>query len=70
MSVSNRLVTPIHDGTTCVNIVNFLQNGCMCVLKEIVDLKQLFDKTLEVLLGEAYSHHIIPVLSNSFENSI
>ena len=45
MSVSNPLVTPIHNGTTCVNMVNFLQNGCVCVLKIIVDVKQLLDKT-------------------------
>ena len=43
-------------------MVNVLQNGCMCVLKDIVDVK--------VLLGESYQHHIIPVLSNSAENSI
>ena len=44
MSVSNPLVTPFHNGTTCVNMVKFLQNGCMCVLKDIVDVKQLLDK--------------------------
>ena len=41
MSVSNPLVTPIHNKTTCVNMVKFLQNGCMCVLKDIVDVKKL-----------------------------
>ena len=43
MSVSNPPVTPIHNGITCVNMVNLLQNGCMCVLKDIVDVKQLLD---------------------------
>ena len=62
MSVSNPLVTPIHNGTICVNMLIFLQNGCMCALKDIVDVK--------VLLGESYQHHIIPVLSNSAENSM
>ena len=61
ISVSNPLVTPIHNGTTCVNMVNFLQNGCMRVLKDIVDVKQLLDKNLKVLLEEAYKHHIITV---------
>ena len=29
ISVSNPLVTPIHNGTTCVNMVFFFsQNGC------------------------------------------
>ena len=46
MSVSNPLVTPIYNGTTCANVVNFLQNGCMCVLKDIVDVTQLLDKNL------------------------
>ena len=46
MSVSTPLVTPIHDGTTCANMVIFLQNGCMCVLKDIVDVKQHLDKNL------------------------
>ena len=48
MSVSNPLVTPIHNGTTCVNIAIFffLQNRCMRVLKDIVDVKQLLDKNL------------------------
>ena len=46
MSVSNPLVTPIYNGTTCVNMVNVLQNGCMVVLKDIVDVKQLLDKNL------------------------
>ena len=46
LSVSNPLVTPVHNGTTCVNMVIFLQNGCMCVLKDIVDVKQLLDKNL------------------------
>ena len=40
------LVTPIHNATACVNMVNFLQNGCMCVLKDIVDVKQLLDENL------------------------
>ena len=46
MSVGNPLVTPIHIGTTCNNMVNILQNGCMCVLKDIVNKKQLFDINL------------------------
>ena len=54
--VSNPLVTPIHNGTTCVRRVNFMQNGDKCVLKNIID--------------EAYKHHNIPVLSNSVENSL
>ena len=37
----------------------------MCVLKDIVYVKLLLDRNL----GEAYKHHIIPVLSNSVENS-
>ena len=41
MSVSNPLL-PNHNGTNSVNMVNFLQNECMCVLKNIVDVKQLF----------------------------
>ena len=45
VSVSNPLVTPIHNGPTCVNMVIFLQNGCMCVLKDIADVKQLWIKT-------------------------
>ena len=46
MSVSNPLVTLIHNGTTCVNMVIILQNGCMCVLKLLVDVKQHLDKNL------------------------
>ena len=46
MSVSNPHVTPIHNGTTLVNMVIFLQNGCMYVLKDIFDGKQLLDKNL------------------------
>ena len=38
MLVSNPLVTPIYNGTTCISMVNVLQNGCICVLKDIVDL--------------------------------
>ena len=44
MTVSNPLVTPIHNVTTCVNMIHFLQNGCMCVLKDIVDVKQLLNQ--------------------------
>ena len=33
MSVNNPLVTHIHNGITCFNMVNFLQNEFMCVLK-------------------------------------
>ena len=43
----------------------FLHNGCLCVLKDTVDMKQCLDKSLTSLFGEAYRHHIIPVLSNS-----
>ena len=46
MPVSNPFVTPIHNGTTCVNMVIFLQNGCMCVLKDVVDKELLLDKNL------------------------
>ena len=46
MSVSNPLVTPIHNGTTCINMVKFLQNGCMHVLKDSVDMKERFYKNL------------------------
>ena len=43
----------------------------MRVLTSIIDVKQLLDKkNLTSPLGEAYKHHIIPVLSNSVENSI
>ena len=51
-------------------MVIVLQNRYMCVLKDIVDVKQFLDKNLHVLLGEAYKHHIIQVWSNSVENSI
>ena len=44
MSLSNPLVTPIHNGTTCVNMVIFCRMGT-CVLKDIVGVKQLLDKT-------------------------
>ena len=46
MSVSNPPVTLIHNGITCVNMIMFLQNGCMCVLKDIVDVKQVLDRNL------------------------
>ena len=46
MSVSNPLITPIQNGTTCVDMEIVLQNACMCVLNDIVDVKQLLDKTL------------------------
>ena len=39
MSVSNPLVTSIHKGTTCVNMIMYLQNWSMCVLKDIVVVK-------------------------------
>ena len=29
-----------------MNMLNFLQNGCMCVLKDIIDVKQLLNKNL------------------------
>ena len=63
MSVSNPLVTPIHNGTTCFNIVNVLQNGCIWVLKDIVDVKQLLEKKLQALLEEATS---LPYYNNSW----
>ena len=44
MSVSNPLVTPFHNGTTCVNMVIFFADGCICVLKDIVDVKQFLNK--------------------------
>ena len=46
MPVSKPLVTPFPNGTVCVNMVNVLQNGCMCVLKDITDVKQFLDKNL------------------------
>ena len=46
MSISNASVTPIHNGTTCVDMINVMQNECMCVLKDIVDVKQRLDKDL------------------------
>ena len=45
ISVSNPFVTPVHNGTTCIDMV-FLQNECICVLKDIGDVKQLLDKNL------------------------
>ena len=44
----------------------------MCVLKDIVDLKLFLikKKTWQVLLGDAYAHHINPVLSNSVGKSL
>ena len=47
MSVSNPFVIPIHNRTTCVNMVIFLQNGCMNVLKYTADVKQFLDKKIE-----------------------
>ena len=44
ISVSDPLVTPVHNGTTCPNMVIFWQNGRMCVLKDVVDVKQFLDK--------------------------
>ena len=71
MSVSNSLVTPNHNETTCVDMVIFLQNGCICIFEIIVDVKQLWDKKKQqLLLSEAYKHHVIPVLSHSVENSL
>ena len=50
ISVSNPFVTPIHNRTTCVDMVFFffffLQNKGICVLKDIVDVKQFLDKNL------------------------
>ena len=51
-------------------MIIFLQNGYMCVLKDIIGVKLLLDKTGQVLLDEAYKHDIMPVLSNSVENSM
>ena len=62
MSVSNPFVTPIHNGTTSVNMVILLQDGCMCVLKDIIDVHQFLDKNL--------TSFIIPVLSYSVEKFI
>ena len=50
VSVSNPLVTPTHNGTTCVNMVILLLNGCMCVLKDFVDVKHILDKNLTILI--------------------
>ena len=46
MPVSYPLVTPIPNRTTCVDMVIFLQNEGMRVLKDIVDVKELLDKNL------------------------
>ena len=44
--VRNPLFTTIYNGTTCViRYYFFLQNGCMCVFKDIY-VKQLLDKNL------------------------
>ena len=45
VSANDPLVIPIHNGTLCY-MVNFSRNGCMCVLKDIVDAKQFLDKNL------------------------
>ena len=50
VSVSNPLATSIHNGTTCVNVVILLRNGCMYVLKDIVDVKHILDKNLTILI--------------------
>ena len=50
MSVSNLLVTSTRKGTTCVNMVIFVLNGCMCVLKDIFDVQQLLYKNLKSLI--------------------
>ena len=47
-------------------MVNFTEWVHLCVLKDIDHVKLRLDKT--VLLGKAYIHHNIPVLSNSVEN--
>ena len=47
MSVSNPLVTPIHNGTIGVNVVFFFcKNRCMCVLKDIDECEPFLDKNL------------------------
>ena len=51
-------------------MINILQNVCMCILKDIVDVKQLLDQKLTSIISVAYKHHIILVMSNSVENSM
>ena len=46
MSMSNPLVTLIHNRTICVNMVNVFAERVRCVLKDIVNVKQLLDKNL------------------------
>ena len=36
----------INNGTTCVHMLMFLQNGYVCVLKDTVDVNLLLDKNL------------------------
>ena len=59
MSVSNPVVAPMHNGfplcmgatsglLTCANMVIFFENVCMYVLKNIVGVKQLLDKNLDI----------------------
>ena len=68
MSVMKPLVTPIYNGTA-LSTWYFLQNGYICVLKDIVDVKLLFDKMVSSYIRRG-KHHIIPVLSKPTENSI
>ena len=42
MSVSNTLVTPIHNGATCVNMVICFKDWCMIFLKDAVEVNQNF----------------------------
>ena len=42
MSVSNPLVTPIHNGTTCVDMVNFFCRISACVRNPGRDMRVLF----------------------------
>ena len=51
MSLSNPLISPIHNGTTFVNMVIFMQNGCMCVLNDILNVKQFLDRNLTSFIG-------------------
>ena len=46
MSASNPLVSRIHNGTTCVNMVILFAEWMHACLKGIVDVKHLFDKNL------------------------
>ena len=47
-SVSNPLVTPIHNETTCVNMVIFGRLGECAFFRDIVEVKQFLDTNLTI----------------------